>query len=95
LTDVAKRLIASETVFVCVASCCQRDASFELLIKLFEQSIIRQAPSTTFRADDKIGSCNCRPYLKKTKAICNRTEVFNFTFELIVAGILANSFDMA
>jgi hypothetical protein len=61
LTEVAKRLIASDTVFVCVASCCHNDASLELFINNFEHSTIRQAPSTTFLAADKIGSCNCRP----------------------------------
>jgi hypothetical protein len=57
-TDVAKRLIASDTLFVCVASCCHKDASFELPINIFEHSIIRHAPSTTFLAAVKIGSCN-------------------------------------
>lgn len=58
LTDVAKRLIASETVFVCVASCCHSEASLELTIKAFEHSTIRHAPSTTFLAADKMGSCD-------------------------------------
>lgn len=61
LTEVAKRLIASETLFVCVASCCHSEASFELTIKTFEHSTMRQAPSTTFRAAERIGSCDCRP----------------------------------
>ena len=60
LTEVAKRLIDSETLLVCVASCCQSDASFELMIKIFEHSTIRQAPSTTLRADDTMGSANER-----------------------------------
>jgi hypothetical protein len=58
LTDVAKRFIDSDTPFVCVASCCHCDGSFELTIKFFEHSTIRHAPSTTFRAADKTGSCN-------------------------------------
>jgi hypothetical protein len=58
LTDVAKRLIDSDTLFVCVASCCHNDGSFELTINIFEHSTIRHTPLTTFRAADKIGSCN-------------------------------------
>jgi hypothetical protein len=57
-TDVAKRLIASDTVFVCVASCCHKDASLEFPINVFEHSTIRHAPSMTFLAADRIGSCN-------------------------------------
>ena len=66
LTEVAKRLMDSETVFVCVASCCHWAGSLALMIRFFEQSTIRHAPSTTFRAELNTGSCSWRPYSKET-----------------------------
>ena len=93
LTDVAKRLMDSDTPLVCWASCCHWVGSFAFTIKLFEHSTIRQAPSTTFRVADKIGSCNCRPYEQYRMNHSNNR--LHHTVTLIDAGTPANSLDMA